>query len=217
MVLRNAGGDVGTLMASVKKVLKEHPEIKNIKVVVHKDCGAMAVAKDVFEHPRSVSKSVAEKLERFTAEILSLPRPVNMGELRKTLEETINPKLQEESLKGFKGKAGHVDCVGVKEKSHEDHILVVAGKPLTKEVIRELKEKLEKEGRDLSKAYCISGSTSDVTPDIEIAVTRLGLKNVFVLYLSRDDANSIDNMKFFKDAGAKLNNLSPNRDKSVCR
>jgi carbonic anhydrase len=205
IALRNAGGDAESLMASIEDILAQHRSIKNIKVIVHADCGAMNVAMGIFNDPKSVSNEVARRFERFTSKL-------SASTSRKELEEEKNPEMQRMSLKKFeiKGIVVKIEIAPVPEKVHEKHVLVVS-KPLTREVYAAIGAKL-----DLSKAYCIGYyKIKDVMPDIEVAVSKLGLKEVYVLPVSENDIEEIRAAQFFKDAN--LHDLATNQSESSGR
>jgi hypothetical protein len=120
--------------------------------------------------------------------------------------------MQRSSLKKFEGRgiAVKVEIAPVPEKVHEEHVLVVS-KPLTNEVYAAIGAKL-----DLRKAYCIGYSRiKEVMPDIEVAVSKLGLKEVYVLPVSESDIGKIEAASFFK--GANLHDLATNESESSGR
>lgn len=205
IILRNAGGDAGALRYSIEDIVSQYP-IKSIRVILHADCGGMGIALGIFKEHESASKQVADRFSRFKSAVLE-------SASRKELETEKNPELQRSSLKKFedRGIKIEIEIAKVPEKTHEDRMLVV-GEPLT-ERYEDLRKRF---GDSLSNAYFIhSNELKEIMPDIEVAVTKMGLTRIGALSISESDIDKIKTEEFVKNSGASISLLAQRQNKSV--
>ena len=179
-ILRNGGGDVSSLESSIRNGINEN-NINRILVLTHTDCGAMKVVYMALKGETKVSGSISERVNPFR----------DLSHKDKAELEKINEKLQNDRLKvfeklGIKIESELVDVtkLNIPEVDHDQNSLVV---------MRSSSKKYDEITMLLRKpmfgTYFIQSDTiQEVIPDIEMAVTHLGIKSISFLSTNSSEA-----------------------------
>ncbi len=173
IMLRNAGANASGLYGSIKKAMGS--DISGIKLMAHSDCGAMKVVYGALKEGAAVSGEIQESLVgQFNAKNFN-----TRAEL-----ERLNEKLQIEELRslsnGIEVESSFVDLSKYNYGESGEHVAVFMYPSGEK-----YEEVCKKAGLGMDDTYFIQAeSIEEVYADMEIAVTKLGIKRIAAIAIN---------------------------------
>ncbi len=200
--IRNAGASVYTAFNSIKQAINEE-KIKSIIIAVHTDCGAMGYVHDVLSGkaipPASISSALVSHFqdEKFAS--------------REEIEKKINPMLQENAISKLAMQHNievHTEIIETEKielpEKEGRHALIITLPSSAKysELIKGL-------GIGIFDAYFIQAfNIEDMLPDVEMAVSVLGIKDVHLVCESQEQRQSLESFKLLLKRQGFMQNAS---------
>ncbi len=191
LFLRNAGANVNTLKGSIAKILTS-AKIEKVVIAPHTDCGAMGFVDKVLSGAATPSAQLDDNLiSQFKGD---------KYEGRDDLERNVNPEIQRinfEALEADMEIEMAIDLIDISKLQIParggEHVLTIT-RP-SSIPYRELLKRYT--GVGMFDSYFIqSDSASDVSPDIELAITGLHISDVrFVRLMGEDLSKDLDYLK----------------------
>ncbi len=184
LFLRNAGANVKTLGNSILSILKSNG-ITKVVIAPHTDCGAMGYVEKVLTGAATPSPQLDEALvSQFKG---------SQHENRDELERDVNPMTQRvefddaagDSADGIEVSTDLIEISKLEIPAHEgEHILTI-----TRPSAIPYGDLLKRySGVGMFDSYFVqSGSVSDVSPDIELAITGLHISDVRLVSTGGED------------------------------
>jgi carbonic anhydrase len=183
--LRNAGGSVEGFKTEIKKLLEENPDIKNIRVLVHRDCGGLKAASTVLRGGElGLSKDSGELFEN------SFVRYFREADLDGTdMEgmEEYNHRLQERAIREIVAQAGRSDVsIGVTNLAvppgHADVVSIVIGQSNNTYSYLAAVARL-----NINETYFIhADNPADIMPSLELAIRVMGKRKIIFMANGKD-------------------------------